>query len=282
MRAFDVQRRRSGSTRTEVAVVMLVTLTIVALLLPATVSHQDRGGRGQAISNLKLIGLASHSFFDANKRLPFNGVAQDTQQNGEQYFQTAQPSIFKSGSWGFQISSYMDQGPMFLQGTSTNGVAAFMEPGRGRPGANATPNPWSDYIINPWLNDDKAGNFALNFDNKRTLVEITDGTSFTIFFGQGAVNPSDYGKSAVIPGYLDTILKGGTGATAQLASSGFARDSAATPQNAERGWGGPYQQGCLMCMCDATVRMFPYSLGAAGLQPFMTPNGKENVELPDT
>ena len=37
-----------------------------------------------------------------------------------------------------------------------------------------------------------------------------------------------------------------------------------------------------MVMCDATVRMFPYSLGKAGLQPFMTPTGKEEVTLPDT
>jgi hypothetical protein len=282
MRAFDVPKRRPGFTRWELAIAIAVALTIVALLLPTTVSHQDRGSCGQTINNLKQIGLAAHSFFDANKRLPFNGVAEDTRQDDVQYFQLAKPSIFKSGSWGFQICSYIDQGPMFVAGASVNGVATSMDPARFRPGANATPNPWSDYIINPWINDDKAGNFALNFDNKRTLVEITDGTSFTIFFGQGAVNPSDYGKSAVIPGYLDTILKGGTGATAQLASSGFARDSAATPRNASRGWGGPYQQGCLMCMCDATVRMFPYSLGAAGLQPFMTPNGKENVELPDT
>src|SRR6202041_2672731 len=99
------------------------------------------------------------------------------------------------------------------------------------------------YIINPWLNDDNAGNFALNFDNKRWLQHITDGTSFTIFFGQGAVNTGDYASTAVVPGYLDTILKGGTGATAQLARSGFARDSAATPQNAARGWGGPYERG---------------------------------------
>ena len=118
-------------------------------------------------------------------------------------------------------------------------------------------------------------------DNKRTLVEIADGTSNTIFFGQGAVNPRDYASTTVVPGYLDTILKGGTGATAQLASSGFARDSAATPQNAARGWGGPYSQGGLMCMGDATVRTFPYALGVAGLQPFMTPTGKEEVTLPD-
>jgi hypothetical protein len=282
MNAFNVRRRRSGSTRVEVAVVILATLTIAALLMPATVRHQGGGTRTQSTNNLRQIGFGSHSFFDANKRLPFNGVAEDTKQQHAQYFQMARGSTFTSGSWGFQISSYIDQGPMFVAGASVNGVATYMDPGRFRPGANATPNPWSDYIINPWLNDDKAGDSALNFDNKRTLIEITDGTSFTIFYGHGAVNTFDYGQSAVVPGYLDTILKGGTGATAQRASSGFARDSAATPRNAERGWGSPYEMGCLMCMCDATVRMFPYSLGAADLQPFMTPNGKELVELPDT
>jgi hypothetical protein len=242
---------------------------------------RTNNARTQSTNNLKLIGLTAHSFHDGNKRLPFNGVADDVVQADVEYFQMSKAVCFTSGSWGFQIISYCDSGPMFVTGTANSGIAAYMCPGRGRPSANATPNPWSDYLINPWLNDDKAGSFAINVDNKRTLVEITDGTSNTIFFGQGAVNTADYSTTAVTPGYLDTILKGGTGATAQQAS-GFARDSAGTPRNAARGWGGPFQQGGLMCMADATVRMFPYAMGATGLQPFMTPTGNEKVELPDT
>ena len=281
MVAFDVKKRRLGSTRVEVAIVIVVTLTIVLLLLPATERHQGNGTRTQSMNNLKQIGLAAHSFHDANKRLPFNGVAVDIKQGEIQYFQMAKAETFTSGSWGFQVSSYIDQGPMFAAGASADTIAVFLESGRGRPGTNAMPNPWSDYIMNPWINDEKAGNFALNVDNRRTLVEIKDGTSNTIFFGQGAVNTADYATTTVTPGYLDTILKGGTGATAQTTNR-VARDSGDTPRNANRGWGGPYQQGCLFAMCDATVRMFPYALAGEKLQPFLTPNGKESVELPDT
>src|SRR5450432_2020875 len=102
MNAFKVRRRRLGSTRVEVAVVIVVTLTIAALLLPTGPRARDNGTQTQAINNLKQIGLAAHSFHDANKRLPFNGVAEDTKHDGVDYFQMAKPATFTSGSWAFQ------------------------------------------------------------------------------------------------------------------------------------------------------------------------------------
>ena len=69
----------------------------------------------------------------------------------------------------------------------------------------------------------------------------------------------------------------------------FARDSADSLKNAARGFGSPFPQGCLMCMGDATVRMFPYSFsvgsfndaGTGGpigsLAPFLTPTGNETA-----
>jgi hypothetical protein len=67
------------------------------------------------------------------------------------------------------------------------------------------------------------------------------------------------------------------------------RDAA---NGAALGWGGPFPQGALMCMGDATVRMFLYSTysggvindgvsTAPGLGAFLTPKGGESVVLPD-
>jgi hypothetical protein len=56
--------------------------------------------------------------------------------------------------------------------------------------------------------------------------------------------------------------------------------TATTAPNPEYFWGGPFPQGGLMGMADATVRMFPYQ--TANLPWFLTSNGGEIVTLPDT
>lgn len=293
----------------ELLVVILIVGTLIAVLAPMVQRVWERQARTDSTSNLKVIGLAAHSFHDLNKRLPFNGSSVAVKD--EPYSLNAVANQPRSGSWAFQIAPFMNQGPMFAAGTSESGVAAFMCPGRGRPSTSTTPAvgattpPWSDYVINPWLNDNLNGGGLTTTsavpDNQRTLVGITDGTSNTILFGHGQINTHDYGRRDATPGYMDTILLGGTTATALSSNSAagpvtFARDSAETRRDAARGWGGPFADGCLMCMGDATVRMFPYSIGigafeqglgmatsTTSLAAFLTPNGAEGIGgLPDT
>lgn len=124
------------------------------------------------------------------------------------------------------------------------------------------------------------------------MVGITDGTSNTIFFGQGQINTDDYSAANATPGYMNTILIGGTTATALSSNPvaggvNFAQDNSRTRKDASRGFGGPFPQGCLMAMGDGTVRMFPYFMGIgtmvnpgmAGEQmslfAFLTPQGGE-------
>ena len=110
------------------------------------------------------------------------------------------PARFTSGSWGFQIAPYLDQSPMFMSGRSSEPIWTYLCPARGRPTNSSTSSagsgtpPWSDYLINPWLNDSQGGgglttNSAMP-DVKRTLVSISDGTSNTIFFGHGQIKPA--------------------------------------------------------------------------------------------
>jgi len=301
----NILRQRKGFTLIELLVVIAIIAILIALLVPAVQKVREAAARTQSTNNLKQIGLSAHSFHDANKRLPFNGinaatpgyVAPGILSQGTQYYVAPTASNFASGSAFFQISSYMDQGPLFAAGTSTSGVAAWICPGRGRPSANITPQPWSDYCINTWLNDNLGG--VINaIDNRRTLVGITDGTSNTLFFGHCQIRPQDYSTTAIQAGYLDTALNGGSGATGcttpiTSATTLFARDSINSNQaNALRQWGSPFSQGCLFAMGDATVRMFPYSIlapttmgggtGADKLGAFATPTGDEVVTLPDT
>ena len=269
---------RSAFSVKELLVVILIVGTLIAVLVPSVLKVWERQARTDSTNNLKQLGLAAHSFHDLNRRLPFNGSSIAVKE--VPYSLNAVANQATSGSWAFQIAPFMDQRAMFAAGTSDSGIAALMCPGRGRPSTcvvGATTPPWSDYVINPWLNDNLNGGGLTTTsavaDNHRTLVGITDGTSNTIFFGHGQINTQDYGRRDATPGYLDTILIGGTTATA-LSSNPvagpvtFARDSAETRRDAARGWGGPFADGCLMCMCDATVRVFPYTVQLGLFRPF--------------
>jgi Protein of unknown function (DUF1559) len=165
-------------------------------------------------------------------------------------------------------------------------------------------SPTTDYVINPYLNSTTVAtaNVVFQPDAKRTLVGITDGSSNTVMVGHGQINPTNYSTTAVTgTGYINTCFYGGTGTTAltQLSATAqvFQRDSSTgtvtTASNA-RGWGGPFPQGAMMAMGDATVRMFPYSMGGGAvaatgigtpvtsLAAFLTPTGGETVTIPDT
>ena len=73
-----------------------VGAVLVALLVPA-VQKGARRRPTQSINNLKQIGLAFHSFHDAHRQLPFNGVG------------PAAPGNNLSGSWGFQILPFIGE-----------------------------------------------------------------------------------------------------------------------------------------------------------------------------
>jgi hypothetical protein len=240
--------------------------------MPATQKIRTPAARTQSTNNLKVISLGMQSFHDFHKRLPFNGniaaVANDS----------------KSGSWGFQILPFVDNHALFADPNLKDEIVqAYCCPQRGRPG-RCTTGPWSDYCINPWLNDPKNG--AANApDRKLTLLGITDDGGNTIFAGQGMIDPNRYASKVAIPQSTD-IFKGGDPALARTST---------VNQVDRRGdgslhWGGPFSQGTLFAFCDGTVRMFPYTIsggvirngvGDGGLAVLLTPAGNEKAELPD-
>jgi prepilin-type N-terminal cleavage/methylation domain-containing protein len=306
-KCLRVRKRSAGFTLIELLVVIAIIAILIALLVPAVQKVREAAARTQSTNNLKQIGLACHNFHDANKRLPFNGV-NATIAGPPTYAQYGMAGSFTTGSWQFMILSYIDQAPLF-NNTALNsgttfvaaaepsaGLAAYMCPGRGRPTYCTSNNwPWSDYFINEVINDNTGVNGPGTADIRRTLVGITDGTSNTILSGHGQIQPSLYSQSTSMTGISTQILVGGTWGTARgpgtSATAGttpsattilFARDSNTLPPSANgNSWGGPFPQGGLMGMADATVRMFPYQIQPTLFQ-FMTATGGETVTLPDT
>lgn len=255
-----------------------VILVLLAFLVPAVQKVRDAAARTQSTKNLKSIAPAAYGFYDANKRLPFNGT------------KPAVDGDNTSGSWAFMLLPYLDEKAMYDNVDRTRGLPGLLCQGRGRPMMctdDARPGAWSDYCINPFLNSNIGQ--ADGRDKGRTLVGITDGSSNTIFAGHGRLQPAHYAKDQADFGFTGTIFNGGSEGTCRGNPNVLmARDG----NDAKPGeWGGPFSQGCLMAMADGTVRLFPYTLadghidyGGSGypfssVAVFLTPSGGETSLL---
>jgi len=269
---------RPAFTLIELLVVIAIIAILIALLVPAVQKVRQAAARTQSTNNLKQIGLSFHSYHDANKFLPCDWLNSGV----------APGSGNMAACALYQVLPYIDQGPMYAAGTAVTAVPAYMDPGRGRPNTQ----PWTDYFYNAWLNDSTSSATLQANNNKRTLVGISDGTSNTIMTGQGSIPVGQWSTSttpiALCTGSIFTSPSQ-PGLTNRIGCGSFVSDLTATA--AINAWGGPYPQGGLMGMCDATVRMFPYSMGVGtavgtspgtGVTPFLSPTGQEVVTLPDT
>jgi prepilin-type N-terminal cleavage/methylation domain-containing protein len=257
MRQVTRIRSRAGFTLIELLVVIAIIAILIALLVPAVQKVRTASARIQSTNNLKQLALASQSYHDSYKMLPFNGlIPAASSGNG----------MPTSGSWGYQILPYIDQEPLFAsitgpQSTWSFGLAAFMCPLRGRPGyytgtvaaaagasstltiaGNATPaasttpsgsmsGPSTDYALNPFINSPTGVVSAANTDVR--LVTISDGTSNTIFCGHAYIAVSDYEITTPAASTKYPIFQGGTLATARSGTGAVATTATvSTPTSA--------------------------------------------------
>ncbi|MSU77347.1 MAG: DUF1559 domain-containing protein [Gemmataceae bacterium] len=252
----------------------LIFAVLGCLLITTVQRVRDAASRTRSTNNLKILGLAAHGFHDANKRLPFNGT------------KPAVGGDNTSGSWAFMLLPYLDEKAMYDNVDRTRGLPVLLCPGRGRPvmcAYDGGPGAWSDYCLNPFLNSNIGQADAR--DKGRTMMGITDGSSNTIFAGHGRLRAAYYGMAKTDYGFTASIFIGGSEGTCRGNPNVVMAPDANDAKPGE--WGGPFSQGCLMAMCDGTVRMFPYTLvggqidygGRAYPFPavagFLTPNGGE-------
>ncbi len=202
-----LKARSRAFTLIELLVVIAIIAILIALLVPAVQKVREAAARTQCINNLKQLGLASHSYHDANKKFPRNY----TQVGG---------SAWHAISANYHLLPYLDQGPLYDQGQAnlTNWswmyntllntpLAVFRCPSAPpAPQRGSNPSGWdgpgTNYawctgssIDTVWGGANFNGIIAYQVDRK--IAHVTDGLSNTILAAEilsGSNSPSGSGK----------------------------------------------------------------------------------------
>jgi prepilin-type N-terminal cleavage/methylation domain-containing protein len=218
---------RRAFTLIELLVVIAIIAILIALLVPAVQKVRAAAARTQATNNLKNIGLAMHSFHDANKYLPPSytpyNVYTLTNNNGTWTYNIQN---YNSSAY-MQILPFIEQQPLYNAATFVSGSSTYtgyyFAPGQVRTTAvpvyanpqdptsptgiqmngsygvagfsvNATLLPYYykyQYVYVQTPNSNSSGSYG----SKVTLVGIFDGTSNTV------LNTEHYGTCNGTPNY---------------------------------------------------------------------------------
>src|SRR2546422_1073381 len=103
--ARKTPRHPPGFTLIELLVVIAIIAILIALLVPAVQKVRAAAARTQCINNLKQLGIAVHSYHDANKEIPPN--AKSVAYNWGADSTAAGPTTW---TWIARILPYIEQG----------------------------------------------------------------------------------------------------------------------------------------------------------------------------
>ncbi len=302
-------RRRSGFTLIELLVVIAIIAILIGLLLPAVQKVREAAARMQCSNNLKQLGIAAHSYHDAN-----NAMLPATGANGCCW-----------GTWTIPILPYLEQDNVFRLYANWGGTDATGARYSSAPNSNSVcnqrlkvytcPSDQPNAPIGTMTNNNYAVNlgntaynqqanlngvvfggapFRTNFNGqirKETLTGITDGTSNTVMFAEviqgigtdlrgfvwwgDAAGVSSYlGPNSPLPDRIYTSFYCNNQPARRLPCA-----VSTTTDPSMMGARGRHTGGVMVSLCDGSVRFVRDSVSIANWRAASTSQGGEVLGL---